>query len=79
VTHCLALAGEVDEAIHWLENTIRIGNVNHPFWSRHDWLLQNLHGHPRFEELMRQVQREWLALNPELAAQSTGAPGSSPE
>lgn len=67
LTHCLALAGENEEALEWLENTIRIGNVNYPFWSEHDWMVDNLRREPRFRELMEQVKREWQTLNPELA------------
>ena len=67
MTHCLAMAGQTDEALDWLENTIRIGNVNYPFWSQHDAWVENLRPEPRFAVLMAQVEREWKALNPELA------------
>ena len=67
LTHCLALAGQVSEALDWLENTVRIGNVNYPFWSRHDPWVKDLRSEPRFSHLMVQVEREWRSLNPELA------------
>lgn len=66
LTHCFALIGEKEEALRWLENTVRIGNVDYPFWARHDRWIENLRDEPRFEELMTQVEREWQALNPEL-------------
>ena len=62
LTHCLALAGETDEALSWLENTIRIGNVNYPFWSRHDEWLASLHDDARFTALMAQVKHEWMSV-----------------
>ena len=59
LTHCLALAGETEEALGWLENTVRIGNVNYPFWTRHDDWVASLRNEPRFGELMSDVKREW--------------------
>ena len=64
LTHCLALSGQTQEALDWLENTIRIGNVNYPFWSRHDTWLENIRSEARYAELMTQVEREWKSLNP---------------
>lgn len=61
LTHCLALAGETDEALSWLENTVRIGNVNYPFWSRHDEWVASLRTDPRFEALMNKVKQEWMS------------------
>lgn len=59
ITHCLALAGESDEALDWLENTVRIGNVNYPFWSQHDEWVAGLRGDARFVSLMNTVKQEW--------------------
>ena len=59
LTHCLALAGETDEALSWLENTVRIGNVNYPFWSRHNDWVASLRTDPRFEALMKKMKQEW--------------------
>lgn len=40
ITHSLALAGQTDEALDWLENTVRIGNINFPFWAQHkEWVV----------------------------------------
>jgi tetratricopeptide (TPR) repeat protein len=62
LTHCLALAGETDEALGWLENTVRIGNVNYPFWSQHDEWVAPLRADPRFDALMADVLKEWLSV-----------------
>ena len=62
LTHCLALAGETDEAISWLENTVRIGNVNYPFWSQHDDWVAGLRSDARFGKLMQDVKREWTSF-----------------
>ena len=62
VTHCLALAGATDEALDWLENTVRIGNINYPFWAQHNEWVDSLRGSSRFDTIMRDVEREWLAV-----------------
>ena len=61
ITHSLALAGETEEALDWLENTVRIGNVNYPFWARHNEWVDSLRGDRRFDAIMRDVEREWVA------------------
>jgi tetratricopeptide (TPR) repeat protein len=67
LARCLALAEEIQEALDWLENTIRIGNVDYPFYSQRDPWLANVRSEPRFAQLMEQVEREWKSLNPHLA------------
>lgn len=62
LTHCLALAGETDEALTWLENTVRIGNVNYPFWSQHDEWVASLYDDARFTSLMTEVKQEWMSI-----------------
>jgi tetratricopeptide (TPR) repeat protein len=62
LTHCLALAGETEEALNWLENTVRIGNVNYPFWSRHNEWVDSIRGNSRFDAIMRDVEREWMSV-----------------
>jgi Flp pilus assembly protein TadD len=59
LTHCLALAGEIEEALSWLENTVRIGNVNYPFWSQHNEWVGSIRGNSRFDDLMRDLKLEW--------------------
>lgn len=61
LTHCLALSGETEEALDWLENTVRIGNINYPFWSQHNAWVDSIRSHSRFDAIMRDVEREWLS------------------
>ena len=61
ITHSLALAGETDEALDWLENTVRIGNTNYPFWAQHNEWVDSIRGNSRFDAIMRDVEREWLS------------------
>lgn len=63
LTHCLALAGETEEALGWLENTVRIGNINYPFWSQHNEWVAGLRTHTRFETLMNEVKQEWMSID----------------
>jgi len=62
ITHSLALAGETDEALDWLENTVRIGNVNYPFWTQHNDWVDSIRGNSRFDAIMRDVEREWMSV-----------------
>jgi TolB-like protein/Flp pilus assembly protein TadD len=62
ITHCLALADETDEALDWLENTVRIGNINYPFWAQHNEWVDSLRSSSRFDAIMRDVEREWLSV-----------------
>jgi len=62
ITHCLALAGETEEALDWLENTVRIGNINYPFWAQHNEWVDSIRGNSRFDAIMRNVEREWLSV-----------------
>ena len=62
ITHSLALAGETDEALDWLENTVRIGNINYPFWAQHNEWVDSLRSSSRFDAIMRDVEQEWLSV-----------------
>ena len=62
ITHSLALAGETDEALDWLENTVRIGNINYPFWAQHNEWVDSIRGNSRFDAIMRDVEREWISV-----------------
>ncbi len=62
ITHSLALAGETDEALEWFENTVRIGNINYPFWAQHNEWVDSIRGNSRFDAIMHDVEREWLSL-----------------
>jgi TolB-like protein/tetratricopeptide (TPR) repeat protein len=63
LTHCLALAGETEEALSWLENTVRIGNINYPFWSQHNEWVAGQRYNARFDALMIEVKREWTSID----------------
>ena len=62
ITHSLSLAGECEEALDWLENTVRIGNINYPFWAQHDEWVDSIRGSSRFHSIMSDVEREWQSL-----------------
>lgn len=62
IASALAMAGQLDEAVHWLQNAVRLGYVDHPFLSRIDPCLDNLRGHPPFARLMDRVKEKWERL-----------------
>lgn len=63
LTECYALVGDTEEALAWLENTIRLGNVNHPYLSRISPFLVSVRGEPRFGSIMEDVERRWRGLS----------------
>jgi hypothetical protein len=54
-----ARAGDIDNAIRWLEVAVDRGFINHPFLTRVDPSLDNLRGEPRFQQLMEVVRERW--------------------
>jgi serine/threonine protein kinase len=62
IAECYALVGEQDEALDWVENTIRMGLTNYPFLY-HDKVLGRFHGHPRFEALMQTAKLAWESFD----------------
>lgn len=56
---CLALVGEIQPSLAWLENAVKLGFINFPFLSRHDPLLARLRGEERFQHLMERVRERW--------------------
>jgi non-specific serine/threonine protein kinase len=59
---CYAMAGATDAALDWLEKAIRRGYFNYPYLRTHDRFMTSLHGHPRFERLLRDMQLRWEAF-----------------
>lgn len=62
LAECHALAGDVEEALDWLEHAVEIGLAHYPYLSRIDPLLENVRGEPRFREIMARVEAEWRAF-----------------
>jgi TolB-like protein/Flp pilus assembly protein TadD len=58
----LALVGEKDEAITWLENANRLGFTNYPFLAERDRFLETIRQEPRFQRLLDRVRRQWDAF-----------------
>jgi hypothetical protein len=56
---CLALVGETDAAIDFVERAVALGIINHPFLTRHEPFLASLREEPRFTALMERVHRAW--------------------
>jgi len=55
----LALLGEKNEALDWLQNAIDRGFINYPLLAEKDPLLANIRGEERFKKLMKRVKYEW--------------------
>jgi TolB-like protein/Flp pilus assembly protein TadD len=56
--HYLALLGAREEALYWLENAIRRGFINYPFFQC-DPFLDYIRGEERFKKLMEHAKHEW--------------------
>jgi tetratricopeptide (TPR) repeat protein len=56
---CCALVGADAEAIHWLENDIRLGFFNYPFLARSPF-LSGLRGSPQFDKILEQARLLWM-------------------
>jgi len=58
IADCLAMIGEIDEALDWLANSIEMGLVNDRFFSEFDPFLVPLRGNPRFLTLMERAREK---------------------
>jgi serine/threonine protein kinase/tetratricopeptide (TPR) repeat protein len=70
-----SFAGQTDEALHWLSNSIDLGFVNHHFFSTIDPFLAALRGDTRFEALMERAREKQRAFG---VTPSAAAPGRRP-
>jgi eukaryotic-like serine/threonine-protein kinase len=64
VASWLALVGEKEKALDWLEHWIERGAFNYPMLEHGDPLLQSLRGIPRFQRLLDRVRPEWERFVP---------------
>ena len=55
----LALLGEKNEALYWLENAVNRGFINFPLLAEKDPWLADLRGDERFLKLIERVKYEW--------------------
>lgn len=58
----LALVGDTDEALQWLEQAISWGFTNHRFLSQHNRFLAPLRGDSRFQALMDRAREKERAF-----------------
>ena len=56
-----ALIGRRDDALRWLKEVVRLGFINHPFFTRAPF-LESLRGDAEFQALLQQVERRWKAF-----------------
>jgi tetratricopeptide (TPR) repeat protein len=64
----LALVGEKEKALDWLEHWVDRGSINYPMLARGDPLLQPLRGQPRFQRLLDRIRPEWERFVPRFQA-----------
>lgn len=55
----LSLANLSNEALDWLEISVKNGMINYPLLNNLDLLLENIRGEERFKKLMERVKYEW--------------------
>ena len=59
MANCYALINETDDAIDWIEESVKWGFINFNFYNEYNPLLENIRGEKRFKELMQKVKHEW--------------------
>lgn len=62
LAQCLALVGEGEAAVDWLENAFRRGFYNFPLLSQGDPLLETARESSRFRPLVREVYQRWTRV-----------------
>ena len=58
----LALAGEREGALAFVERVVALGWINYPFLSQHEPFLASIRGEQRFARLMDRVRKAWEAF-----------------
>ena len=71
VADALALAGERDLCLTWLEKAVHYGFYNQRYLRDHDPALAIVRGHPRFDALLAEAQRRQDDLRASLPARVT--------
>jgi hypothetical protein len=61
---CLALVGEKEKALDWLERWIDRGSINYPLLAHIDPFLEPLRHHLRFQRLLDRIKPEWEQFVP---------------
>jgi serine/threonine protein kinase/tetratricopeptide (TPR) repeat protein len=59
IASALALIGEKEKALDWLENAVNRGFINYPILAEKDPWLASIRGEARFKKLMERVKYEW--------------------
>ena len=62
LARCFALVNDVDNGIEWVRAAVEHGFINHALLARKDPFLTNLHGDPRYQALMVDVEQRTRAL-----------------
>ena len=62
----IALSGQKEEALDWLEHVVDCGWINYPLFAEQDPLLESIRGEKRFQKLMEKVKRDWEAFGAKL-------------
>jgi TolB-like protein len=55
----LALIGEKEKALDWLENAVNLGFINYPYIAETDPWLASIRGETRFKKILERVKYEW--------------------
>jgi serine/threonine protein kinase/tetratricopeptide (TPR) repeat protein len=59
IASALALIGENEKALDWLENAVNLGFINYPFLAKKDPWLASIRGEARFKKILERVKYEW--------------------